>query len=48
MSHGLTYNNTRPDREISVKDILREAGDTEEYANYISQKLKYEEVLCGY
>ena len=48
MSHGLAYNNTRPDREISVKDILCEAGDTEEYANYISQKLKYEEVLCGY
>jgi len=35
-SHGLAWNNTRPDREISVKDILREAGDDEAYVEYIA------------
>ena len=42
MSHDLAWNNTRKDREMSVKDILRENGDTEEYAEYISAKLEEE------
>ena len=28
---------------MSVKDILREVGDSEDYANYIAYKLKEEE-----
>lgn len=42
MSHDMAWNNTRKDREMSVKDILRENGDTEEYAEYISYKLEEE------
>lgn len=38
-SHGLAWGNTRRDREISVKDILREVGDEEAYVEYISDSL---------
>lgn len=37
-SHGLAWSNTRRDREISIKDILREAGDEETYVEYIADK----------
>lgn len=47
MSHGIAYSRTSPDREISVKDILREAGDTDEYAEFISDRLKFEKSLCS-
>ena len=40
MSHGLAWNNTRADREMSVKDILREIGDDESYADYIADSLR--------
>ena len=40
LSHGLAWNNTARDRAISVKDILREAGDEEEYAAYIAEQLR--------
>lgn len=39
-SHGLAWSNTQRDRSISVKDILREAGDEEAYVEYISDNLK--------
>lgn len=39
LSHGLAWGNTRRDREISVKDILREAGDEEAYVEYISDNI---------
>lgn len=39
-SHGLAYNSTNPDRRISVKDILREAGDEEAYVEFIADSLK--------
>lgn len=39
-SHGLAWGNTRPDREISVKDILREVGDDEDYVEYIAENLR--------
>lgn len=39
-SHGLAWNNTRRDRAISVKDILREAGDDEAYVEYITDTLR--------
>ena len=40
MSHGLAWSNSQKDRAISVKDILREAGDEEAYVEYIADKLK--------
>ena len=42
MSHDMAWNNTRKNREMSVKDILRENGESEEYAEYISSKLQEE------
>lgn len=39
-SHGLAWNNTQRDRAISVKDILREAGDDEAYVEYIADNMK--------
>lgn len=40
LSHGLAWNNTQRDRAMSVKDILREAGDEEAYVEYIADNLK--------
>lgn len=42
MSHGVAWQNTQQDRKMSVKDILREAGDSEDYVEYIDQKLRME------
>lgn len=42
ISHNLAWNNTKQDREISVKDILREVGDSEEYVAYVANKLELE------
>lgn len=39
-SHGLAWTNTARDRAISIKDILREAGDEEEYVEYIADNVK--------
>lgn len=39
-SHGLAWGNTQRDRTISVKDILREAGDDEAYVEYIVANLR--------
>ncbi len=46
MSHGPAWQNTQRDREISVKDMLRETGDTEEYAEYVANKLTLESSFC--
>lgn len=37
-SHGLAWNNTKNDRTMSVKDILREVGEDEAYVEYIADK----------
>lgn len=42
MSHGIAWEVTNRDREMSYEDILREEGDTEEYIQYISAKLELE------
>lgn len=42
MSHGLAWENTRRDRTISFKDILREEGDSEDYVDYTAEKLTLE------
>lgn len=39
-SHGMAWSNTQRDRSISVKDILREAGDEEAYVEFIADNLK--------
>lgn len=44
-SHGVAWNNTRPDREMSIKDILREAGDEEAYVEYIADNIKLQEAF---
>jgi hypothetical protein len=46
MTHDFAYQNTKRDREMSFKDILREIGETEEYVNYVSEKLKLESSFC--
>lgn len=46
MSHDFAYQNTKRDRVISFKDILREVGDTEAYVDYIAEKLKEESAVC--
>lgn len=46
MTHGFAYQNTKRDRPMSFKDILRETGETEEYVNYISDKMKLESSFC--
>lgn len=45
LSHGLAWQVTDKDRAMSYSDILREAGDTEEYINYISNRLELENSL---
>lgn len=45
MSHGLAWQNTARNREISIKDMLRENGETEEYADYIAHELEIESSL---
>ena len=42
MSHGEAWHNTNPNRTISTKDIMREYGETEEYVNFVYEKLKEE------
>ncbi len=45
LSHGIAWTNTARDRAISVKDILREAGNEEEYVEYIADQLRMQETL---
>lgn len=46
MSHGIAWRATNLDREMSFKDMLREEGDTEEYVDYIANKLQLESSIC--
>ncbi len=45
LSHGIAWQHTSKDREISIKDILRESGDTEDYAEYIARGLELENMF---
>lgn len=47
MTHDFAYQNTKRDRAMSFKDILREIGETEEYVDYISEKMNLESSFCG-
>lgn len=42
LSHGYAWHNTARDRQMEVSDILSEAGDSEEYVNYVVSKLRCE------
>ena len=42
LSHGLAWSNTARDRAMSIKDILREVGDEEEYVEYIDEQLRFQ------
>lgn len=46
MSRDQAWRNTSPDCEMSVKDILREAGDFDEYIDYIDGKLETEKAFA--
>lgn len=46
LSHGLAWSSTARDRAISVKDILREAGDEEEYVEFIAGKIRLQSSLA--
>lgn len=46
LSHGVAWSNTAKDRAMSFADILSENGETEEYADYIVNKLKLESSFC--
>lgn len=45
LSHDLAWNSTVKDTAMSVKDILMETGDSEDYAGYISRKLEMEKSM---
>lgn len=45
MSHGLAWNSTARDRAMSVEDIMREAGDEEEYVEYIAGQIRLQAAL---
>lgn len=45
MSHGLAWNNAQGG-EISIKDILRERGESEEYVDYVDNKMKLESAFA--
>ena len=47
LSHDYAWNNTIMNGKISVKDILCEMGDDEDYIEYVSQKLQMESAAHG-
>lgn len=46
MSHGIAWQSTAGGQQMAFADILREEGDSEEYINYISNKLELESSFC--
>lgn len=44
-SHGLAWQSTARDHRMSYSDILREAGDSEQYIDYINNKIHTEAAL---
>ena len=47
LSHGLAYSHTQRDRKISYKDMLREAGCTEGYIDYVEENFNTRYALCA-
>ena len=58
LSHGYAWSSTAKDRPISVDDILKEAGDREDYIDFVTEMisleratlwwiLRYDSFLCA-
>lgn len=47
LSHGHAWQSTEQQDEISVRDILIENGETEEYADYIEENIELDKAICG-
>lgn len=46
LSHSLAWNSTDENCQISVADILRENGESEDYVKYITEKQQLERLFC--
>jgi uncharacterized phage-associated protein len=46
ISHGIAWGNTKENGEIIVEDILREAGEEEDYITYISDFMNCQKALA--
>lgn len=45
LSHGYAWSSTAKDRPIAVEDILKEAGDTDDYINYVTEMISLERAV---
>lgn len=45
LSHGIAWNRTAQDREMSIEDILCEIGETDDYIKYINEQIELESAL---
>jgi uncharacterized phage-associated protein len=48
LSHDLAWSSARDDSPISVKDILREAGEQDDYISYICGVMNVQRAFCNY
>lgn len=46
ISHGYAWSNTAKDRPISVDDILKECGDSDEYIDYVNEMIALERAVA--
>jgi uncharacterized phage-associated protein len=46
LSHGKAWRSAKPNKPIPFEDILREAGESEEYIAYLSEMADAENALC--
>jgi hypothetical protein len=47
LSHDFAWTNTALNGKMSIKDILCEVGDSEEYIEYVNQKMQMEAAAHG-
>lgn len=47
LSHDYAWNETKRNRTMSVGNILRECGDSEEYIDYINNNIRFEKDFCN-
>lgn len=46
ISHDYAWNETQKNRQISVGNILRECGESEDYIDYINSNIRFEKDFC--
>lgn len=46
LSHGPAWENTDRDKEMSVKDIMREVGEEENYIDYVTSNMELESAIA--